>query len=102
MVITDLSQFDYQRQILVVHKIATTKEQFVEQEDFYKGSRFNDNIRILRILLGIIFSEEGRDYVRANGKFVSMDSKQIMPYIKRAVVDSGRADYHYKFEKQYV
>ncbi len=105
MITTDTSKFDAYRLYLLVGKIKNTKGEFnAELEDtsqYYKGSRYNDDYRIARLILGNIFAEVGFNQEKASAKFLELNSIEIMPYIKKAVLDAASADYHYQYEKQW-
>lgn len=105
MVLTDISKFEPYMFNLLLHKIKNTKSQYdsaiSSDGEALKGTRYNDDERIARIVVGIIFSENNFDYDKANAKFISLDSAEMEPYIKRAVLESANADYHHAYEKQY-
>jgi 6-pyruvoyl-tetrahydropterin synthase len=105
MILTDLSKFDAYMFNLLVNKIKNTKSQYdadlANEEWALKGSRYNDNERIARMVVGNIYGECGFDYEKANAKFISLNSIEIEPYIKAAVLDSASADYYYTYEKQW-
>ena len=105
MFITDISKFDTHRLTLLVFKIQNTKAQYddaiANTNEFLKGSRYKDDSRIARMILGDIYAESGSDHVKANAKFLSLNSIEIEPYIKKAVMDSASADYYYTYEKQW-
>lgn len=105
MILTDKSKFDAYAFNLLLHKIKNTKAQYdsdlAKEEWALKGYRYNDDERIARMVIGDIFGECGFDYEKANTKFISMNSIEIEPYIKKAVLDAASADYYYTYEKQY-
>jgi hypothetical protein len=105
MILTDLSKFDSYMFNLLVHKIKNTKSQYdadIAADDMsMKGYRYNDDQRIARIVIGNIYGECGFDYEKANAKFISLNSIEIEPYIKAAVLDSASADHWYTYEKQW-
>ena len=109
MLIFDIAKFDEQRLYLLVARIKNTKKKYNTDnlDDWYcEGSRYYDNERIVRMLCGYLVDETrnldgSTNYKAANSKFISMDTSQIDPYIKKAVLESASADYYYKFEKDW-
>jgi hypothetical protein len=105
MILTDLTKFDAYMFNLLLHKIKNTKSQYdadLALEDWaLKGYRYNDDERIARMVVGNIFAQSNYDYEKANAKFISLNSIEIEPYIKAAVLDSASADYYYTYEKQW-
>jgi hypothetical protein len=105
MILTDKSKFDAYAFNLLLHKIKNTKSQYdadIAADDMsMKGNRYNDDERIARMVIGDIYGEVGYDYVKANAKFISLNSIEIEPYIKAAVLDSASADHWYTYEKQW-
>lgn len=105
MTVTNITQFDAYRLNLLVAKIKNVKADYdadiADQNEFMKGRRYNDDDRIARLILGYLYTETGSDHVRANAKFLSLDSIEILPYIKKAVLESAKGDYWYEYEKQY-
>jgi hypothetical protein len=103
MILVDIKQFDSYRFSLLVAKIKNTKDQFdvSDNETYFKGSRYNDNERIGRMVIGNIYGEVKFDIEAAKSKFLSLNSEEIMPYIKAAVLDSASADHWYTYEKQW-
>jgi len=105
MTVIDINNFDTYRFNLLVAKIANVKADYdadlVDQNEFLKGYRYNDNDRIARMILGDIYSECGYDAAKANSKFLSLDSTQMLSYIKKAVLESASADHWYTYEKQW-
>ena len=105
MFLTDITKFESYMFNLLLHKIKNTKNQYdsiISSDDAsLKGSRYNDDQRIARMIVGDIFAESDYDYVVANARFISLNSVEIEPYIRKAVLESARADYHYTHEKQY-
>lgn len=102
--LTDLNKFDKQRFDVLVYKIKTTKQnyvQFMNSNEHYQSTRFNDNDRIGRMILGYFYGEAKMDYTLANSNFLATDSQAIETYIKKAVLESAKADYHYNFEKEW-
>ena len=102
MVIVDISKFDQYRLYLLENKIKLDKPQYDEQiykEHLLKGWRYHDDKRIAKIVIGNIFEESGYDYEKAAQKFLSLNSTEIEPYIKNAVLDSAHSDYWYTYEK---
>lgn len=96
----DLSKFDSARFYLLTFKVKDTKANYeLNDFDHLRGSRYNDDNRIARMVLGEIFTECNGDYAEANKKFLSLNSEEIEPYIKNAVLDSASADYYYTYEK---
>lgn len=105
MVLTDLSKFDSYMFNLLLNKIKNTKSQYdadlAKEESVLKGRRYSDDERIARMVVGDIYAQCGFDYEKANEKFVSLNSNDIEPYIKAAILDSASADYYYTYEKQW-
>lgn len=105
MVIVDKSKFDAERLYLLEHKIKNTKHLYdadLEKEDWaLKGSRYNNDARIAMMVVGNIYAECEFDHEKANAKFLSLNSTEIEPYIKKAIIESASADYYYTYEKQY-
>ena len=103
MVLTDISKFDKERLQLLAYKIKETKHLYdanlADTNTFLKGSRYNDDQRIARMILGNIYNECKFDYVEAAKKFLSLSSTEIEPYIKAAVLDYASCDYYYTYEK---
>ena len=90
---------------LLTAKITNTKDQYdshiASDNMMMKGSRYNDDARIARMVIGIFYAESGYDYEKANAKFISLNSVEMEPYIKRAVLESASSDYYYTNEKQW-
>ncbi len=105
MIVTDITKFDAYRFGLLVGKIKNVKADFDEilsdTSQYLKGYRYNDDNRIARIVVGNIFAEAGFNEEKAAAKFIALNSIEIMPYIKVAVLDAASADYHYTYEKQW-
>lgn len=105
MQITDITKFDAYQVSLLIKKIENVKPDFDdaldEVYDTIKGFRYGQNGRIARLILGQLFTECDFDCIKANAKFISLNSTEIIPYIKDAVIESARADYHYAYEKKY-
>ncbi len=105
MIVTDISKFDASRLTLLVFKIKNTKAGYdsaiSDTSEYLKGSRYNDDARIARMILGDIYGEMKFDVEKAAAKFLSLNSIEIEPYIKKAVLESASADYHYTYEKQW-
>ncbi len=105
MFVTNTSNFDAYRLNLLIGKIKNTKAIYdADLQDlntYYKGYRYNNDERIAHMILGNIFNECQSNYVAANAKFLSLDSIQIEPYIKAAVLESASADHWYLYEKQW-
>jgi len=102
MMLTDLKKLDKQRFSLLVFKIKATKQnyvQFMNENEHLQGSRFNDDNRIARMILGYFYGEAKMDYVIANQNFLLTDSQAIETYIKKAVLESASADHWYTNEK---
>lgn len=100
----DKNKFDAYMFTLLVAKIKNTKNDYdslLMDGEYLKGSRYNNDERIAMMVLGDIFTECKRDYFKANEKFVSLNSVEIEPYIKEAVLDSASCDYYYTYEKQW-
>ena len=106
MIITDVTKFEAYMFNLLLHKIKNTKSEYdsdiASDEASLKGSRYNDDARIARMVVGMIFAESGFDYTKANAKFISLNSTEMEPYIKSAVLEAASADYHYAFEKKMI
>lgn len=104
MFVIDISKFDAYRFNLLTNKVKNHKVDYdsdiADQGEFLKGYRYNDNDRIARMILGDIFFECQSDAICANAKFLSLNSTEILPYIKKAVMDSASADHYYTYEKQ--
>lgn len=101
-----IEDFDQYRVGLVLFKINEMKDSLVSEETnhidwIYKGIRFNDNKAILVRLLSKIHLEEKSDLEKTKAKFLSLNSEEIVPYIKWAVLDAASADYYYTFEKDW-
>lgn len=105
MVLTDKSKFDAYMFNLLLHKIKNTKHEYdadlSDTSEYLKGSRYNDDDRIARMIIGKIYAECQFDYVKANAKFISLNSIEMQPYIKDAVLESASCDYYYTYEKQW-
>jgi len=107
MLIFDIKKFDEQRVYLLQGRIGSIKDFLpLDPEWSHKGSRYNDNERISRLVLGYIIEEtldqdKNRNYKAANSKFLSLDTNQIDPYIHKAVQEAADADFYYTFEKEY-
>ncbi len=105
MVLVDKDKFDKQRFYLLTHKIKQIKSQYdsaIESDDMsMKGRRYNDDDRIARMVVGDIYSECKFDIESAKKKFLALNSIEIEPYIKAAVIDSAGADHWYTYEKNY-
>ena len=61
MIVTDLSKFDSYMFNLLVHKVSTVKADYDADVDdrnqFLKGSRYNNDQRIARMVLGYFFAD---------------------------------------------
>lgn len=103
MTIVDTTKFDSYHFSLLVAKIKNTKESYdlSDSDTYLKGSRYNDNDRIARMVVGNIYAEVKMDLEVAKAKFLSLNSVDIEPYIKQAVLDSASADHWYTYEKQW-
>ena len=105
MIVTDITKFDQYRFGLLVGKIKNVKSEFDEiladSSQYLKGYRYKDDQRIARIVVGNIFAECGFNEEKAAAKFLALNSIEIMPYIKKAVLDAASSDYHYTYEKQW-
>ncbi len=105
MIVVNKDKFDKQRFYLLTHKIKQIKSQYdsaIESDDMsMKGSRYNDDDRIARTVVGIIHAECDLNLDRSKLRFLAMDSVEIEPYIKQAVLESASADYYYTYEKEY-
>lgn len=112
MRLVDINKFDSQKFHTLTHKINNVKNDVeLNPAECEKGGRFHNNERIARIVLGYIFEEVEKEsgdaieflnaYSIANMRFLSLDHKGIMPYIKKAVEESARADYYYANEKDW-
>lgn len=105
MIVVDVSKFDQQRFYLLTHKIKNTKSQYdqlIEEDDMaMKGRRYNDDERIARMVVGKIYGECNYDIEEAKKKFLALNSTDIEPYIKYAVLDSAGADHWYTYEKRW-
>lgn len=105
MILTDVTKFDTERFYLLTYKIKATKATYdsdiADQGEFLKGSRYNDDARIARMVVGDIYGECGFNQEKAAAKFLSLNSTEIEPYIKKAVMDSASADHWYTYEKQW-
>jgi hypothetical protein len=105
MILTDISKFDQERLTLLTYKIKETKANYdaylADTDSYLKGSRYNDDARIARMVVGNIYGECKFDHVEASKKFLSLNSIEIEPYIKAAVLDSASADHWYTYEKQW-
>jgi hypothetical protein len=105
MIVTDISKFDAYRFNLLTHKIKNVKSDYdsdiADQSEYLKGSRYRDDDRIARMVVGYFFAEAGFDYEKANANFLALNSTEILPYIKKAIKESASADYHYTYEKQW-
>jgi len=94
-----IDHFDKQRLHLVMHKIEDMKgncyDRFVENHSFevFRGNTYNDNKKILFILLKFIFEECDYDIEKANSYFLSLDSQQIEPYIVMSIKQAAEIDY---------
>lgn len=105
MVVTDLSKFDAYRFSLLVAKIKNTKSSYdselSDSSQYLKGYRYNDDQRIARNVVGNIFAQCSYDYEKANEKFLALNSTEIEPYIKEAVLDAAFGDHWYTYEKRW-
>ena len=105
MTLVNVKEFDTYRFSLLVAKIQNTKAQFdadlEDSQTYLKGYRYKDNERIARFILSKIYDETKWDIEAAKAKFLSLNSEEIMPYIKLGVLDAASADYHYTYEKQW-
>jgi len=105
MVVVNVAEFDTQRMTVLVAKIANTKSQYdsdlTDSETYYKGYRYADNKRIAYMIVGDIYAECKFDLEAAKAKFLALNSTEIEPYIKKAVLESASADNWYAFEKQW-
>ena len=105
MTVININDFDQYRFSLLVAKIKNVKAEYdvdLQDADTYsKGYRYNDNDRIARMVLGFLYAETFYNGVKANEKFLSLNSEEILPYIKKAVLDSASADHYYTYEKQW-
>ena len=104
MLCVSSKEFDQQRLYLVVGKIKETKpsyDGFLETNEHHKGRRYNDDERIGQVLLSFIFEECGFDLEKSRSRFLSLNSQEIEPYIKKAILESASADYYYTYEKDW-
>ena len=105
MIMTDITKFDAYRLNLLIGKIKNTKSEFdsilEDTSQYLKGYRYKDDARIARIVLGNIYAEAGFSEEKAAAKFLALNSIEIMPYIKVAVLDAASADHWYTYEKQW-
>lgn len=105
MTLTDITKFDQYMLVLLIAKIKNTKSQYDtlinSDNTMMMGGRYHDDRRIAHMVIGDIFTECSMDYQKANTKFISLNSIEIEPYIKKAVLDSAGADYWYLYEKQW-
>lgn len=103
MVLVNVQEFDQYRFSLLVAKIKNIKEQFdvSDSSQYLKSSRYNDNERIARMVVGNIYAEMNYNLEAAKSKFLQLNSEEIVPYIKTAVLDSASADHWYTYEKQW-
>ena len=105
MIISDVTKFDTYMYTLLLHKIKNTKSEYDSQlqdtTQYLKGSRYNDDDRIARNVIGDIYAKSGFDYDKANAKFISLSSTEIESFIQKAILDVASADYHYAFEKEW-
>jgi len=106
MVITDINKFDQQRFYLLTHKIKQNKHEYdsiIESSphEYLKSTRYEDDGRIARMVVGEIYRESNFDIKEAASKFLSLNSTEIESYIKFCILDAARADYYYTYEKQW-
>lgn len=105
MYITNITKYDSYMVSLLVARIGNTKPDYdsdiAKDDSLLKGRRYNDNERIARMVLGNIYAEVGFDEAKANAKFISLNSTEMQPYIKAAIIESASADHYYTFEKQW-
>ena len=105
MILTDVTKFDAYRFTLLVAKINNIKSEFdlelADTETYLKGYRYNDNQRIARMVIGDIYAECEFNLEKANQKFLSLNSEETVPYIKKSILDSASADHWYTYEKQW-
>ena len=105
MINVDHSKFNELNFKLLIQEIRNTKYRYdsdlSDESTYFKGSRYKDDERIARMILGFIYEECGYDALIANIKFVSMNLFEIETYIKKAVLESASCDYYYSFEKEY-
>lgn len=105
MTVVNINEFDSYRFSLLEAKIGQVKSSFdhliTNTYEYLKGSRYKDNNRIARFILGEIYTECGFDSKKANQKFLSLNSEEMMPYIQKGVLDAASADYYYTYEKQF-
>lgn len=102
----NISEFDQYRVSLVLFKIEDIKNEILENETshsdwLHKGSRFNDNKNILVRMLSKMLMLNGEDLEKTKAQFLSLNSVEIEPYIKDAILDAASADYYYNFEKDW-
>lgn len=113
MIVFDYSLFDPVKMCSLIHRIKNTKHLYDEDlnPDYSeKGRRYHDDERVARMVCGYFLEEFSQpingtqgffNVTKANEKLKSLDSHQIDPYIKRAVVESAESDYHYNNEKEW-
>lgn len=105
MIVVNKNEFDKQRFYLLTHKIKNIKSQYdsiIDADDMaVKGSRYKDDERIARMVVGIIYGECKFNLEEAKLRFLAMDSVEIESYIEEAVVESAQCDYHYTYEKEW-
>jgi hypothetical protein len=104
MVLVDINQFDQQRFYLLVNKVKLTKSNYdslMNEGEHLKSRRYNDDDRIARMIVGDIYAECKYDIEAAKKKFLALNSIEIEPYIKSAVLESASCDYYYTYEKDW-
>ena len=109
MIIFDYEQFDQEKVYLLIGRIKNTKSLYDNDLNPHwseKGRRYYDDERISRMVLGYILEKTADkpfkfNIEKANSKFLSMDTHEIDPYIKKAVIEAAEADYYYTYEKEW-
>jgi hypothetical protein len=108
MIVLDYFKFDEHKVYLLTHRIKNTKDFVILDEYMQKGSRYYDDSRIAKLVLGYIAEQTKNGYdfnlEKANEKFLSLSSIDIDPYIVDAVKEAAACDYHYdghNMEKQW-
>lgn len=112
MVLVNVKEFDQHKFYLLTHKIKNTKFEVLdmphkETQEYdhndwkMMGSRYRDDERIARMVIGDIYAANNMNLEKAKKAFLAMSSVEIEPYIKKAVNESASADYWYTFEKEY-
>lgn len=104
MVLVNINEFDQQRFYLLTHKIKLTKayyDNLLNDNEHLRGRRYDDDSRIAQMIVGDIYKECGFDLEASKKKFLALNSVDIEPYVKKAVLESASADYYYTYEKRW-